>query len=489
MDIKTWLPMFKVSSEADKDLMKYFVKTKYLSDIVDGDKWIILGRKGTGKTAIFEYLKNIEANKINGYETVSLNFSDYPWPIHRMYKETMEGELTAYQKSWHYLFVVQAISKLIAIKESKHQKISKELNDVKKLLNELFGSPNPSLGQVIKSKVSRVSTLALPNLEALGLVGSLGEISFEEINSNEQMKQMLKSNAFILLSYFERVLFDNIQDEKIMIILDQLDETWLESEIDEYSKILVNLITVCNKLNNKDQYIDKIKVVPFLRTDIYETLRFNDKNKIYQDNASEIMWNEETLNDMFLQRIINYKPKEIEIPLAEGTNSIFEVKYVRHGATPFKHIIRRSFLRPRDIIVYLNKINEIHSEVKSGLFTSKDLYAGEKEYSVSIYNELIDEWVNQMSHIPDLLSVLQNIGYQTFDFKVFQEKYLSSFPDRESKVKSDLNFLFHNSIVGQKISANWEYQCGNPYMTIDFEKDFHVNSSLKSRLMLTEGQA
>ncbi|MCY9057732.1 hypothetical protein MOE81_07250 [Bacillus inaquosorum] len=93
MDIKEWLPVFKVSSESDKDLMKYFVKTKYLNDIVEGDKWIVLGRKGTGKTAIFEYLKNVESNYINNYITVPLNFSDYPWPILGFIKKQWRGNL------------------------------------------------------------------------------------------------------------------------------------------------------------------------------------------------------------------------------------------------------------------------------------------------------------------------------------------------------------------------------------------------------------
>ncbi|MGN9867253.1 P-loop ATPase, Sll1717 family [Bacillus swezeyi] len=143
------------------------------------------------------------------------------------------------------------------------------------------------------------------------------------------------------------------------------------------------------------------------------------------------MWNEDSLNEMFLQRIINYKPNEVTINLDERTNSIFDVRYVRHGATSFKHIIRRSFLRPRDIIIYINKINEVHIETKSGLFSSKDLYEAEKEYSVSIYNELIDEWVNQMPYVSELLSILQNIGFQTFSYSDFAKKYILAFPERE----------------------------------------------------------
>ncbi|WP_214770526.1 hypothetical protein [Exiguobacterium sp. s133] len=488
MDIKEWLPSFKVSAESDKDLMRYFLKTQYLTDIIDLDKWMVLGRKGTGKTAIFEYLKNSDPSSINGYNVISLDFSNYPWPIHQLYKESMEGELTAYQKSWNYLFIVQAISKLISLKEQQGIKLNKELKEAKKLLQEIFGNPNPNLTEVIKSKIMRIKTLSSPNMGMMGFDASLGEVAFEEIGANEQLKSRLKSNSFTILDYLEKIYLDNIGEEKILIILDHLDENWLEDGIHEYSKILINLINISKFINNSSAFASKLKIVPFLRIDIYETLRFNDKNKIYQDSATEIMWSEESLNSMFLERIQNYKPSHVELNLGAKTNSVFEVRYVRHGATPFKHIIRRSFLRPRDIIVYMNKINDIHNShsSKADLYSSKDLYDAEKEFSVSMYNEIIDEWNNQKPEIAEILSVIQSIGYQTFKYEDFETKYDSIF--RDGKAKETVHFLFNNSILGQKINANWEYYCGNPYMNIDYEKPFHANSALKSRLMLTEGQ-
>src|SRR3989339_1365878 len=98
MDIRDWLPEFKVSAESDTELLNYFLKTRYVEDVLSGTKWLVMGRKGTGKTAIYEYFKNATPSILNGAYPLSLNFKDYPWPIHRLYKESMEGELTAYQK-------------------------------------------------------------------------------------------------------------------------------------------------------------------------------------------------------------------------------------------------------------------------------------------------------------------------------------------------------------------------------------------------------
>jgi hypothetical protein len=305
------------------------------------------------------------------------------------------------------------------------------------------------------------------------------------------MLSQLRTNAFTLHDYFQNVLNKSIQNYALYIVMDQLDENWLEGEISEYSKILINLINVCKSFNN-DNIANgrKSKCILFLRTDIYDTLRFNDKNKVHQSSAIEIRWDEDSLNDMFSERIKKYKPADANIDTALKSNSVFELKYVKHGATPFKHILRMSFYRPRDIIVYFNKIRDGYTTSKTGLYTSKQLYAAERDYSLSLYRELLDEWANQKPEIEQYLNILQNIGRQKFSCDDFKHDFLTVYPAAQtSDINNSLEFLFQNSIIGQKISANWEYICTNPHMQINYSKEFHVNNGLKNRLVLAETRA
>jgi SpoVK/Ycf46/Vps4 family AAA+-type ATPase len=50
--IKDWLPEFEVSAETDTELQEYFLQTPELEKIINSKYWLLLGRKGTGKTAI-----------------------------------------------------------------------------------------------------------------------------------------------------------------------------------------------------------------------------------------------------------------------------------------------------------------------------------------------------------------------------------------------------------------------------------------------------
>jgi hypothetical protein len=487
-DITDWLPEFKVSAESDRDLMRYFVKTPLLDRVLRGGRWMVIGRKGTGKTAIYEYLRQAGSSDLQGYKTIALSFKDYPWPIQRLYRESMESEISSYQRSWRYIVIVKCLAGLIETVE-KREKLPADLKGAKQLLLKLFGKPDPDLLEIVKSKIFRLKSLNLPGADIDEASLTLGGIEFDDVAQHEELQRQLRANAFQLLEYFDGIYRRHATQAKQLVIIDQLDENWLHGEIGEYSKILVNLILCAQNINHSSAYSDKLKVVVFLRADIYETLRFNDKNKVYQDGAVEIKWDYDSLDAMITERIEKYAPPEAGLDLQERSASIFEKKTVRHGATPLKHMLRRSFYRPRDLIVYLNKIREIHKPAASQLYTSKDLYAAEKNASSSMYDELIDEWAAQNPDFESYLMALQNIGYEIFTRTQFVEKYnLIKLTASAGEINEILRFLFANSIIGQKVSVNWEYVCTSPHVQIDFQLPFHVNNGLKNRLVLTENR-
>ncbi|HBY3885777.1 TPA: hypothetical protein MIT51_24355 [Klebsiella pneumoniae] len=490
MDIKDWLPEFQVSAETDRDLQTYFFKLPAIKDIIESRAWLVLGRKGTGKTAIYEHIRRGNPENLNGYNSVCLNFSDYPWPAHQLYKDAMAGELSAYQKSWMYLFYIKALSKLIEINKIKGKQLNKDLKWAEKYITTIFGNPAPTLREVLFSKVTRLKSIKGPSAGFDDISLDAGEISLEEIAENSQLKQKLRSNAFTLLMHFEKIFKDNIGDSKIIIALDQLDENWLEGQIEEYSKVLINLLNVCRNISSDENLSDKLKVVPFLRTDIYHSLKFNDKNKLLQDSAIVISWDENSLNDMYYERIKKYKPNDIILDEEKDkSGKVFEVSFVRQGTPPFKYICRRSFFRPRDIIVYFNKIRACHNKNATGLYTSSELYEADREASISVYNEVIDEWSNQFPVIENLLTVLQTIQVETFDYNDFSEKCRDEFSGiTDGTIRYYINFLFDNSLIGQKKQGRWEYVSSMHNLKINIQNEFRTHHALKYRLHLIESR-
>lgn len=488
-DIKDWLPEFEVSAETDNELQEYFLQTPELGKIINSKYWLLLGRKGTGKTAIYKYLEKSKPSEVNDNIVVSLNFKDYPWPAHKLYKESIAGELSAYQKSWRFLFFVKLISRLIEIKEKNSESLNKDLKWAKKYIDKVFGNPDPTILEVLFSKLARIKKLAGPGIDLDDTSFNVGEVSFDDVAENKELQSTLRSNAFTLLNYFEKIFINNVSSYKFLIVLDQLDENWLSGEIEEYSKVLINLINVCRNISIDDTLKSSLKVIPFLRTDIYETLRFNDKNKLYQDSAIVISWDNDSLDSMFFERVKKYKPVELQLQLDKKCESIFEASFVRQGTPPFKYITRRSFFRPRDVITYFNNIRKLHLPNKTGLYTTKELYDAAIEASVSVYNEIMDEWSNQFPEIEGLFSALQTIQVETFVFDEFEKKYKIEFPNStDGDLRKHLNFLFDNSIIGQKKQGRWEYLSSLPNLKINIEKPFRTHQSLKYRLQLVESR-
>lgn len=489
MDVKEWFPEFQVSAETDTELQSYFFKLPQIRKITDSKSWLVLGRKGVGKTAIYEHLKAIKPEGANGYNVISLNFSDYPWPAHQLYKESLAGELSAYQKSWRYLFFTKSLSKLIEVKTLQGEKLTPGLKWAATYIKIICGTPDPSLKEIIMSKISRLNKISGPGVSIDDVELNGGELSFEEVAGNIQLQSKLRSNAFTLLAHFEKVFLENCGDNKFLIVLDQLDENWLQGEIEEYSKVLINLVNVCRNISLDDALSKAVKIVPFLRTDIYQSLRFNDKNKLLQDSAIVISWDSDSLDDMFYERIKKYRPADFELEAEQKSGNLFEVSFVRQGTPPFKYISRRSFFRPRDVIVYFNKIRDCHTPNASGKYSSNELYEADREASASVYGELIDEWSNQFPEIERLFNVLQTIQVETFTFDEFSEKCEKEFKGiSEGTIREYIGFLFDNSIIGQKKQGRWEYVCSMQNLKMNIESDFRTHHALKYRLHLIESR-
>lgn len=110
------------------------------------------------------------------------------------------------------------------------------------------------------------------------------------------------------------------------------------------------------------------------------------------------------------------------------------------------------------------------------------------KHLISVYNEVIDEWSNQFPEIENLLTVLQTIQVETFDFNDFSEKCRNEFAGiSDGVIRQYINFLFDNSLIGQK-QGRWEYVSSLPNLKINLQNEFRTHHALKYRLHLIESR-
>ena len=504
MNILDWIKFGKVSAERDDLLVKYFYDNGVLDKVIDSpSSFLILGRKGAGKTAVFKYLaENSSLHLNNKAILIPLSFENYNWNIHALLNNTEKAESLSYKQSWKFIVVIEAIKAIYKWLKENDKKIPKEIEKANKLLEKLFDSPVPSIYQIISNKLLSIATIKLPkagldledgSLDSFDVEG--GEISFDQVNKNSGLRQALSENIENVLNVLERSL-STVKDVTVFVCFDKIDEAWDDVSFDSSKKVITGLVSAADSITA--QYKGAVRPIIFLREDIFEVLSLNDANKLREDCGQLLHWNRETMQRLLLERVNYYATTANQFPIP-SLEMIFEDREMRQRSKPFQYILKRTMMRPRDFISYLNAIIDCMNEKANDPFAeevkkyevidSQAIYDAEAGYSEWLRREIIDEWAVQNPIIKDLLTALQNHGLTNFtsdQLKSQVSKLRTTLEDHE--MLSHLKFMFDNSIIGFKIgeSNQWKFKCFFPSQGFISSSEYRVHEGLVRGLNLKE---
>ena len=114
MSILDWIDFGKVSAERDDNLSSYFYDNGVLGNIINSESgFLVLGRKGAGKTAIFKYLSENKSSFLTPDDIlISQSFEDYNWNIHAILADTTKSQSMLYKQSWKFVIYAEAINSI-----------------------------------------------------------------------------------------------------------------------------------------------------------------------------------------------------------------------------------------------------------------------------------------------------------------------------------------------------------------------------------------
>ncbi|TGL58681.1 ATPase [Leptospira ognonensis] len=506
MNILEWIDVGKVSAERDENLHYYFSDNGILKNIIASpSSFLILGRKGAGKTALFNFLKSNENDYLEkGNKLTTLNFDDYDWNVHTLLFDSSKAESMAYKQSWIFVILVESIKQISEYYKENRINPPKLFINTNKLLEKLFESPIPSLSKIIGRKILGLSKLKLPSggldlesgdLDSISI--NAGEITFEEVRQNHTLQSHLAENIKNIIAHLQNAILSlNRNDISIFIAFDRVDEAWDESSFQQSKKVIAGLISANDYFTSK--FKNLIRPILFLREDIFHSLSINDANKLLEDCGRLLSWKKESLEKLILERI-NYFAKNSNIPNITSIDNLFDKKEMRQRTKPFTYILKRTMMRPRDLISYMRRIIETMKENNDDPFqeSKKDykkletesIYLAEPGYSEWLKQEIIDEWKVQKPEIFKIFSVLQNNSYTT----ITKEEFINGFSTIGEEITNEqaneyIRFLFNNSIVGFKIGSSneWKYKCFYPTQGFIDSPEYRVHDGLSRGLNLKE---
>ncbi|MEF7616971.1 hypothetical protein V4F39_23865 [Aquincola sp. MAHUQ-54] len=506
MNILEWIDFGKVSAERDDLLSQYFYDNQVLSSVISSpSSFLILGRKGAGKTAVFQFLRDNRGTILtNGEILIPLSFEDYNWSIHAILTNEAKAESLLYKQSWRFVILVECVKAYSEWFKGKGRAVPKKIEAAERLLEKLFDSPIPSIYQIVGRKLLSLSRIKLPgggvDLEG-GELDSInvesGEISFEQVRQDAGLKGALSENIENLISILERALSE--ADEKwptVFVCFDRVDEAWDSVSYETSKRVIAGLVSAADSINAS--YKGKIRPLVFLREDIFDVLSINDANKLREDCGALLHWNKPSLINMLLRRV-NYFAKQKGAPVMVEIDNLFDKSEMRQRAKPINYLIRRTMMRPRDIISLLSRTVSSMREKSEDPFADgvqefqhiecESIYAAEPGYSEWLKQEIIDEWGVQRPEIRALLDALQNNGSTSITQDALTRE-LIKIDSRYSVSDTNrhLRFLFDNSVIGIKIGASteWKYKCFYPSQGFVESDEYRVHDGLVRVLNLTE---
>ena len=369
-----------VAAEKDFDLPKYFVETPYYKRAQRGDRTLFLGRRGSGKTAMFRIL----SDELKSPNNVVVKVAPRDYELLRL-----EGFLAEKFSTAHWRFVYGSIWRNVLLTEIVQAAIEQHPSYIppSESLVQLLGFRDKNKELFERSFADRLTYI----IEQLQTLHSYSQIS----KNQEQLEQILKSIRF---REVEEILKELVQQRRTFVLIDHLDENW-STENEQTCLLLAALIHEADRLNT--DLTPGLRIIVFLRSDIFDVVRLRD-SEIDKRSKDIIQWNRTLLAEVVARRIA--VAKEIDLAdraVEEIWHSVF-CNQVSEEDT-ISYIISRTLLRPRDVLQFCNRCLEEAQNQRHDYVQEDDVLHAEGIYSEDKILDLFREY--HIGH-PDLIELL-----------------------------------------------------------------------------------
>ena len=353
--------------DIDFGLADYFFESDAFSRLSSRDKTILIGNRGTGKSAIFKILA--ERGRKSGALVLELNPENYSYEmlcsVLKAEKEGAWAKHGAFASAWKFLIYVQVMRELTrqgsAFKAGAAAKIYNYLRD-----NHKGSQENPIA--ILVSYLKRIEGIKVGPWEAAAKTRELAQLyKLQEIEPLVPCIAELTARR------------------KVVVLVDELDKGWDNSE--DAKAFVSGLFQASVALNEKDS---NLSVYISLRQELYDSIPalYDDAQK-YRDIIETIRWGESGLLAVVANRIRFSVPQLREQGDAECWNSVFAETLQYRKARSFNYMIDRTLYRPREIIQFCTdaleegKVQNVQPIDYSVISRAEQVYSDAREKDIA----------------------------------------------------------------------------------------------------------
>jgi hypothetical protein len=327
------------SAERDitRGLEKCFVESAAYQRVNSGAKTIVLGNRGSGKSAIFQMIAKRE--RIAGSNVIELSPDDYSYEL---LSATLMAERAgswakhgAYAAAWKYLIYVLVMKEI----SKKGMRLTKNGGaDIHRYIRDNHATGQLGALTLLVSYMKRLEGIKIGPLEA-----GLRTRELDRLYKLEEIHDLLPS-------------LKNVLDKRrVVVFVDELDRGWDSSE--DAKAFVAGLFQACVSINALHP---NLRVYVSLRQELYDDIPalYDDMQK-HRDLLERIQWSEESLLELIAKRI-RYSAQEQgydgdvlqRASDAVCWSGVFAPPPGGSWETTFRYTIDRTLYRPREIIQF-----------------------------------------------------------------------------------------------------------------------------------------
>ena len=363
------------SAERDlnKGLTEYFVESKAFRRIYSGGRFIVLGNRGVGKSAIFRIISERERGA--GTIVIELRPEDFSYELlNAVLPPGRDGQWAkhgAYTAAWKYLIYVLVMKDLAkngaTYKRGPAGRIHSYLRNNHKGLQ---GGPI----DLLLSYLHRMEGVKLGPYEA-----SIKSKELTKLYKLEEINRLLPD------------IIEVCKNQKVLVLVDELDRGWDASQ--DAKAFVAGLFQAVISIN---QLSEDLRVLLSLRMELYETIPslYDDVQK-YRDVMEIISWEEPSLLQLVAQRIRHTVPALALKTDVECWNTVFVETLDYRNTKSYNYFFDRTLYRPREIIQFCTDALEQARETQTWPIDYSVISKAEAKYSKGRTEDIVSEYQYQ----------------------------------------------------------------------------------------------
>lgn len=430
-------------------LGSYYMQTEQFNKALRGEVNLVVGRKGSGKTALFLQLRDrIRFDKRNimvdlkpeGYQLIKL-------------KEDMLSYLTDGSRQhlitafWEYLLLLEVTYKVLEKDRITH----KHNHDIYNKYIDLEAT----------YKVENFSTegdfserlLMLSNRIAAEYRAKFGEFSDTKLTADDVTKLVYAHDIRLLRQKLSDYLDTK---ESVWILFDNLDKGWNTGGVDEIDTIVLRCLVEAGRKIERDmrKRDHRLYCLIFIRNDVYELLMKGSAD-YGKDMRAVLDWTDpDMLREMLRLRLVSGMEGVADHTSFDQLWRDICVSHF-HGEDTSAYFIERSLMRPRNLLKIFAHSKGFANNFNHQKIDETDIEKGVKAYSQDLLIELDHELADVFPTAPDLLYSFLDHSKEATKTELLET--LRAGGVHEEKIEKVFEFLLYYGVIGLKTESGIQY--------------------------------